>query len=120
MARATSSSARCLALASAPVAAIRSHTASASAAVLIWRHVERCQLAISLAGDDQRQRHGPVEQVGTLRLAGALRRTGDVEHVVEQLEREPDLLPEGGEQLAIATALERAQLAGGTGTEPPS
>ena len=48
-----------------------------------------------LGGLDQRQRDGAVEQVGAARLAGALRRAGDVEDVVEQLEGEADLGAEG-------------------------
>ena len=43
------------------------------------------------AGQDQRQGHGAVEQVGAARLAGALGRAGHVEDVVEELEGEPDL-----------------------------
>ena len=53
--------------------------------------VELGQRGVALAGEDQRQRHRAVEQVGAARLAGALRRAADVEHVVEQLEREADL-----------------------------
>ena len=42
-------------------------------------------------GLDQRQGDRAVEQVGAARLAGPLRRAGDVEDVVEQLEGEADL-----------------------------
>src|SRR5215207_11256354 len=53
------------------------------------------QRRVDLAGDDQRERHGPVEQISPPRLAGALRWAGDVQNVVEELERHADLAPEG-------------------------
>ena len=45
-------------------------------------------------------------------LAGALRGPGDVEHVVEQLEREPDRAPEAAQQV-LGAAAERAEPARG-------
>ena len=42
-------------------------------------------------------------------LAGALGRPGDVEHVVEQLERQPDAAAEVAERVGLAAALERAE-----------
>ena len=54
--------------------------------------------ASRLAREDERQRDGPVEQVGAAVLAGALGRAGDVEHVVEELEGEPDAAPEGAQR----------------------
>ena len=60
--------------------------------------LDRLEPGIEPPGEDQRQRDGAVEQVGAPRLAGPLRRTGDVEHVVEQLEGEPDLPAEGGDR----------------------
>ena len=60
------------------------------------------QLVITLAGDDQRQRDGAVEQVGAAPLASARGRPGDVEHVVEHLERQSDPAPEVAEAERLA------------------
>ena len=57
----------------------------------------------ALGGQDQRQGDGAVEQVGAARLAGPLRRAGDVEDVVEELEGEADL----GAELAAAPLARR-------------
>ena len=56
--------------------------------------VDRADPGVRCGGLDQRQGHGAVEQVGAAGLAGPLRRAGDVEDVVEQLESEADLSPE--------------------------
>ena len=80
---------------SAPVAAIASHTASACAGRRAPpRRSSAAQLRVALAREDQRQRDGAVEQVRAAVLAGPLGRARDVEHVVEQLEREPDAAAE--------------------------
>ena len=72
------------------------------------------QLRIALAREDQRQRDRAVEQVGAAVLAGALGRARDVEHVVEQLEGEPDPAAEVARAaVRVAAALERAQPARG-------
>jgi hypothetical protein len=68
---------------------------------------------IALARQDQRERDRAVEQVGSAVLAGPLGRAGDVEHVVEQLEREPDPAPELAEHVRRPAALERAEPARG-------
>ena len=57
------------------------------------------QRAIALAGEDQRQGDGAVQEVRAAGLAGALRRARDVEDVVEELEREARSPPEGLERL---------------------
>ena len=57
------------------------------------------------------KRDGAVEQVGAAVLAGPLGRAGDVEHVVEQLEREADAAPEAAQHVDRRGALQRAQLA---------
>ena len=46
------------------------------------------------AREDQRERHGAVEQVRAARLAGALGGPGDVQHVVQHLERHAEALAE--------------------------
>ena len=56
------------------VAAIASHTASACSGVAHRAQVERRQLGVALAGEDERQRDRAVEQVGAAVLAGPLRR----------------------------------------------
>ena len=117
-ASATSASACSLASSSAPVAAIRSHSASACSAPLERGQVERGQLAVALAGEDQRQRDGAVEQVRAARLAGALDRTGDVEHVVEHLKGQPDAAGKRAERVRQTRCepshrRERPQAAGG-------
>ena len=69
---------------------MRSQTSSAAAGVVIARGSSRAERRVALAREDERQRHRPVEQVGAAVLARALGGPGDVEHVVEQLEGEPD------------------------------
>ena len=66
---------------------------------------------VALAGEDERQRHRAVQQVRAAVLARPLGRSRDVEHVVEQLEGEPDPAPERAERLGVAAALQRAQRA---------
>ena len=70
-----------------------------------------------LAGEDQRQRHGAVEQVGAAVLAGALGRPAHVEQVVEHLERDAEVLrrtPRAPRPRAAgARPRQRAQPAGG-------
>ena len=108
LASATTASARSRASSSAPVAAIRSHSASACSGPLQRAQVDRGQLRLALAGEDQRQRDGAVEQVGAPRLARALDRPGDVEHVVEQLEGEADAAGERAERVGQRRPSRRA------------
>ncbi len=63
--------------------------------------VDLADAGIDRGGLDQRQGDGAVEQVGPARLAGPLRRAGDVEDVVEQLEGEADLGAELAQVLVI-------------------
>ena len=56
--------------------------------------IKRGELGIALAREDQRQRDGAVEEVSPAGLAGAFRRSRDVEDVVEDLEGQPDRLAE--------------------------
>ena len=93
-AAATISSASVARRSSTPVAAIASHTASACSGVRTARRSSARQRRIALAREDQRQRDRAVQQVGAAVLAGPLGRPGDVEHVVEQLEGEPDAAAE--------------------------
>ena len=72
------------------------------------------QRRVALAREDQRQRDRAVEQVGAAVLAGALRRARDVEHVVEQLEGQPDPARRTRRARSSgAAALQRAQPARG-------
>ena len=66
--------------------------------------LDRVELGVAAASEDQRQGDGAVEQVGAARLAGALGRPADVEDVVEQLEGEADLAPEAGQLLRAGRA----------------
>ena len=72
---------------------------------------------VAFAREDQRQRDGAVEQVRAARLAGSLRRARHVEHVVEQLESEPDPPGELAERAASPAVPsdrhQRAEPAGG-------
>ena len=86
------------------MAAIRSQTASAPAASSDAQ-VELGQRGVTLAGEDQGQGDGPVEEVGAASLTGPLGRTGDVEHVVEELEGEADLAAEGLEGARLLARL---------------
>ena len=52
--------------------------------------VDLGERGVAFAREDQRQRDGAVEQIRATRLAGALDGAGDVEHVVEDLESQPD------------------------------
>ena len=90
----TSSSASPRASSSASVRAIRAHTSDACVGGPDPAQIELHELRVTLTGEDQRQRHRAVQQVGAARLAGQLARTRDVQHVVEHLEREPDPLAE--------------------------
>ena len=98
---------------SAPVAAMRSHSSSAAR-----RRASRAGRARARSGSRsrarmKRQRDGAVEQVGAAVLAGPLGRAADVEHVVEQLEGEPDAAPERAERRrASRVAALRARRAG--------
>ena len=58
--------------------------------------IDSGDLRIPPPGHDQRKRDGAIEQVGSTRLARALRRPGDVEHVIEDLKGKADLLAETG------------------------
>ena len=60
--------------------------------------IQPAQLGSHAPGEDQRQRDRAVQQVGAAGLAGALGRSRHVEHVVEQLEGQPDLLAEAPER----------------------
>ena len=62
--------------------------------------IERRELRVTVTGEDQRQRHRAVQQVGAAWLAGQLGRTGHVEHVVEHLERHADPLAELRQRVA--------------------
>ena len=106
-------SARRRASSSAPVASMRSQTRSADCGVVDRAGVERGELGVALAGDDEGQRDRAVEQVGAAVLARALGGARDVEDVVEQLEGEADAAPEVGERVRLAAGLERAEAAGG-------
>ena len=75
--------------------------------------VDGGELRIALAGGDQRERHGPVEQVGAAVLPGALGRAGDVEDVVEDLEAQADAPPERAEVEPGLPGRERAEPARG-------
>src|SRR5947209_3572078 len=70
------------------------------------------ELQAALAREDERQRHGAVEQVGPPVLAGALGRPRHVEHVVEELEGEADASAELAELLGGPRRLQGAELAG--------
>ena len=101
---------------SAPVLAIRSHTASAWAgSVTTSRRSISRQLGVALARDDQRQRDRAVQQVRAAVLAGALGRARHVEHVVEDLEGQADAPAEASQARPRAgrrVAEQRAQAAG--------
>src|SRR5437763_1036134 len=79
------------------------------------REAERLEAGVAHASEDERQRHRSVQEVGPARLARALDRPRDVEHVVEHLEREPDASREVaesiGEHARAARGGERAQAA---------
>ncbi len=110
MAASTRSRAASRTCSSAPVAAIRSQTASADA----WSSERRSSPASSGSrsrAQDQRQRDRAVEQVGAAGLAGALRRAGDVKDVVEKLEGEADRAAEQRQRL-VAGRVRAADRAG--------
>ena len=90
---------------------MRSQTASASTGARSLAQVELSQLGVGLARQDQRQRDRAVEQVGAPGLAGALRRPGDVQHVVEQLEGHADPFAERGQGWERTATLDRPELA---------
>ena len=118
LASATSASARSRASSSAPVAAIRSHSRSACSGPLSEARSNVGELGVALAREDQRQRDGAVEQVGAARLAGALDRAGDVEHVVEQLEGQADPARERAERVGRARRAARGRPARPAGRPP--
>jgi hypothetical protein len=114
---ATTASARSRASSSAPVAAIRSHSASACEGPLSERQVERRELRLTFSGQDEGQCDRAVEQIRAARLARALDRARHVQHVVEHLEGQPDAPRERaqrlGERARAFHRRERAQPAGG-------
>ena len=63
------------------------------------REVDPGKLTVALAREDQRQRDGAVEQVRSARLAGALDRPGYIQHVIQDLESQPDPPGEGAERV---------------------
>src|SRR5262249_24421156 len=52
--------------------------------------IERGEIPLALAREDEWQGDRSLEQVRPARLARALDRSGDIQDVVEHLEREPD------------------------------
>ena len=68
--------------------------------------VQPRELRIALPREDERQRHGPVQEVGPAVLAGALGGARDVQDVVQELEGQPDPAPEVAERVRLAAALE--------------
>ena len=96
---------------SAPVAAIRVADRLGRRRVAARRSSAR-RSAVALAREDERQRDRAVEQVGAAVLARALGGAGDVEDVVEQLERQADPAAERAERRrGRAPATQRAELA---------
>ncbi len=93
--------------------AIRSHTRSASPGSIDGPRIEGGQVRVALAGNQQRKRHGPVEEIGSAGFAGALRGTRHVKDIVEHLEGDADLLAERADRFNRPSALQRAQLTGG-------
>ena len=74
-------------------------------------NLQRGQLGIAVTRLDQRQRDRPIQQVGTLRLAGALGRTRDIQYVIEELKGEADLLTKGSQRIDWALPFDCPQLA---------
>ena len=80
---------------------------SGRTAPLLWHpgrpakrgEIDPASSLVELAREDQRQRDRAVEQVRAARLAGALDRAGDVEHVVEDLKGQPDPPGEDAERV---------------------
>ena len=105
LASATTASACSRASSSAPVAAIRSHSSSACSGRSSERRSNAASSGSRSRARMKRQRDGAVEQVRAARLAGALDRARDVEHVVEHLKGEPDAAGERAERVRQDAAI---------------
>src|SRR5262249_61653945 len=79
--------------------------------------IERGEIPLALAREDEWQGDRSLEQVRPARLARALDRSGDIQDVVEHLEREPDAAGEraesGGHPRGPRRRRERSPAAGG-------
>lgn len=74
--------------------------------------VDIYQARIELRCDYQRQSDRSIQEIGTSRFAGAFRRPGDIENVIEKLEGQADPLAKLADQSGIPTGAGAPQNAG--------